>query len=265
MTEIISADDPRIADYHLVAAPGELMARGLFVVEGRLVLPRLLEAPGLRARSVLVTPAAAASLGALLAAAPAPVYIASREVMSRVAGFDIHRGCLALAERPAPAPLDALPLQRLRRVLVLEGVSNPDNIGGIFRSAAAFDVDGVVLGPGCGDPLYRKAIRTSMGATLGVPFVDAGAWPGALGRLRAAGLALVALTPAGADPLPALQPGGRVALVVGAEGPGLTPAALAEADHRVRIPTSGRVDSLNVATAAAIALYALSAREGRPG
>lgn len=262
MLPITSSEDPRLDDYHLVAAPDELRARGLFVAEGRLVLPRLLDAPGLRTRSVLVTPAAAASLGPRLASATVPVYVASREVMGRVAGFDIHRGCLALAERPAPVALDALPLDRLRRVVVLEGVSNPDNIGGIFRSAAAFDAEAVVLGPACGDPLYRKAIRTSMGATLGVPFVDAGAWPEALQRLRDAGLPLVALTPAGSGTLPGLDVGPRVALLVGAEGPGLSPAAVAAASHRVRIPTSDRVDSLNVATATSIALYAISVRHG---
>ena len=144
-------------------------------------------------------------------------------------------------------------------MLVLEGVNNPDNIGGLFRSAAAFGVDLVVLGPGCSDPLYRKAIRTSMAATLQVPFVAAGEWPAALSLLRAHGFRVMALTPAAdavpLDDCPRDHP--RLALLAGAEGDGLTPAAMAAADQRVRIPIADGTDSLNVTVAVSIALHRL--------
>ena len=151
-------------------------------------------------------------------------------------------------------------------MLVLEGVNNPDNVGGLFRAAAALGADLVVLGPDCGDPLYRKAIRTSMGASLALPWRVAAEWPEALTAIRQAGLAIVACTPAHDAPsvydvaLPA-----RAAVLVGAEGPGLSAAALATADLRVRIPMHGGIDSLNVVTAAAIVLSAIDARLPRPG
>ena len=149
----------------------------------------------------------------------------------------------------------------LTRLLVLEGVNNPDNVGGLFRNAAALGVSAVVLGPHCGDPLYRKAIRTSMAAVLTLPWVQAGAWPDALGRIRAAGLPVIACTPSprAVSIYEAVLPL-RAAVLVGAEGPGLTAEALAQADVQVRIPMHGAMDSLNVATAAAVVLSALAAR-----
>ena len=142
-------------------------------------------------------------------------------------------------------------------LLVLEGVNNPDNIGGIFRSAAAFGVDLIVLGPACADPLYRKSVRTSMGATLEVPYAASGDWPAALDVLRAHGCDVVALTThLTALPLDRFSTSApRVALLAGAEGPGLSEAAVARANVRVTIPMTGRVDSLNVATAVSVALY----------
>ncbi len=177
--------------------------------------------------------------------------------MNEIVGFNIHRGCLALAERPPRQTLNQLPIGSLSRVLVLEGVNNPDNVGGLFRSAAAFGVEAVVLGPSCGDPLYRKAIRTSMAATLQVPFVDAGDWSSALTALRAEGLRLLALsTSREARPLGEFPRDlGRVALMVGNEGQGLSTTALAAADDHVRIPMTSYVDSLNVTVAASIALH----------
>lgn len=266
MIRLDDLDDPRLADFRLVADPAALARAGLFVAEGRLILPRVLDAPRFRLRAVLLSDAAWAALGADLAAAAAPVYVVPQARMNALAGFNIHRGCLALVERPALPALAAIDLGACRRVLVLEGVNNPDNVGGIFRNAAAFDVDLAVLGPGCGDPFYRKAIRTSMGAALSVPLAAAGAWPADLARLRAAGLALLALTPAAdATPLTALAADRlpRVALLLGAEGPGLSAAALAAAELRVRVESGPRVDSLNVATAAAIALHHFSAGAAR--
>ena len=267
MIPVAALDDDRVAGYRLVADPHALAARGWFVAEGRLVVSRLLEAsarPGPwsgTAQSVLLSPAAFAQMEPVVSAHPdVPIYMVPQGVMNDVVGFNIHRGCLALARRPGVPALTRETVEALTRVVVLEGVNNPDNIGGVFRSAAALGAELVVLGPSCGDPLYRKAVRTSMGATLEVPYVRAEPWPGALALLRDAGFVLVALTPAAdALPLPDLTPAGRrVALLAGAEGLGLTEAAVAAADVRVAIPMSGRVDSLNVSTAVAIALYHVS-------
>jgi tRNA G18 (ribose-2'-O)-methylase SpoU len=266
---VASLDDPRVAGYRHLADPAWLERAGLFVAEGRLVVTRLLRSNRFRTQSILVTDAAYDALRDPLIAASAaiPVYVTDRDTMNRVAGFNIHRGCLALAERMPTATLESLPLDSARCVLVLEGVNNPDNIGGIFRSAAAFDADAVILGPACSDPLYRKSVRTSMAATLAVPFVDAGAWPEALAVLRAYGLRVIGLTPA--EDAPALDEvdlaGARVAILVGAEGDGLSAAAIEAADVRVRIPMPGPADSLNVTVAASIALYAYSSRNATSG
>ena len=179
---IQALEDARVADYHHLLEPARLVERGLFVAEGRLVVRQLLELRQWTVHSILLTPAAVDNLTDVLPLTHAPVYVAEQPVMDAIAGFNIHRGCLALAHRPVAATLDRIATGPLARVLVLEGVNNPDNIGGLFRTAAAFGVDMVVLGPSCGDPLYRKAIRTSMAATLVVPFVTAPQWPGEIGR-----------------------------------------------------------------------------------
>ncbi|MEO8680236.1 MAG: RNA methyltransferase [Vicinamibacterales bacterium] len=256
---IESLDDPRVADYRFLADPQYLLAHGLFVAEGRLVLRQLLKSFRFETRSILVTPAAVENLGAALNQTQAPIYVAPQALMNEVAGFNIHRGCLALGVRPAAGGLENDVLDRATRIVVLEGVSNPDNVGGLFRSAAAFGVDLVVLGPDCGDPLYRKAIRTSMAATLEVPYASAGAWPEAITQLRQQGCEVLALTPAAsAPPLAGFRPASnRLALLVGSEGDGLTAAALELASAQARIPMSGAVDSLNVTTAGSIAMYFL--------
>jgi tRNA G18 (ribose-2'-O)-methylase SpoU len=184
--------------------------------------------------------------------------------MNGITGFNIHRGCLAIGERPGPRhPQDVI--RDTTRLVVLERIANADNVGGIFRNAAAFAADAVLLGPGCTDPLYRKAIRTSMGAALTVPFAVATEWPALLDDLRAAGVSVIGLTPASsAAPLQECAGqlrGRRAAVVVGHEGDGLSVAALTACDHHVRIPMAPRVDSLNVATAVALALYELWGRE----
>lgn len=254
-------ETPGPDDFQLLADPEALTARGLLLVEGRLVLQRLVDAGRPRVRRVLLSTAAAEALGDLLARVPpdTPVDVVPQSTMNRIAGFNIHRGCLALADRPALCGLDTLDLATTRRLVVLEGVSNPDNIGGVFRNAATLGADAVVLGPGCGDPYYRKAIRTSMGATLLVPWVEAGSWPDALQRLRSAGVPVLAFTPAAhAAALATYVPPARAALLFGAEGTGLTDVALQAADARVRIEMApGALDSLNVATASAVALWAL--------
>ena len=257
-------DDDRLADYRTVSDPLLLRERGVFVAESRLVVRELLAHPRFETRSLLVTEAALKSLGDLLEPRDddLPIYVGARQFLHRIAGFDVHRGCLALGTRPArSADVSLAQLPAARRVVVLEDVGNPDNIGGIFRNALAFGADCVLLSPRCCDPLYRKAIRVSIGATLRLPFAYVDDWPEGLARLRAAGLTLVALTPdATATDIAELasrQPG-RVALLLGTEGPGLSAAAEAAADARVRIPLAQGIDSLNVATAAAIALHRLA-------
>jgi tRNA G18 (ribose-2'-O)-methylase SpoU len=253
---IQSLDDPRVSAYRHIADPNHLLELKLFVAEGRLVVRRLIELRSWSIESILLTQPAADNLADVLTGTTAPVYIVEQELMNGIAGFNIHRGCLAVVRRPSTPTLDRIAAGPLSRVLVLEGVNNPDNVGGLFRSAAAFGVELVVLGPNCGDPLYRKAIRTSMGATLSVPFVRAPQWPGAIADLRTDGFTVVALTPGlEAAPLELVRPAAKLALVVGAEGDGLTGDALAAATLLARIPMTASVDSLNVTTAASIAMY----------
>lgn len=248
------------ADYQHVGDHRWLTAQGLFVAEGRFVVRRLLASHRFQIKSVVVTPAALQGLSDALLA-DTPVHVLEQDGLNRITGFNFHRGCLALACRPpgaAPAGFD-----EARRLLALEGVGNPDNVGGLFRVAAAFGVDGLLLDPTSADPFYRKAIRTSMGAVLDVPFGRVLAWPATLGGFRERGFDVVALTPRDdARPLAEYVAGGaparRIVVLVGAEGSGLTEEALAEATERVRIPISPGLDSLNVTVAAGIALASLA-------
>jgi tRNA G18 (ribose-2'-O)-methylase SpoU len=206
----------------------------------------------------MVTDAARAALGDVFAARPeVPVYVVPQAVVQGITGVNIHRGCLAIGERPAPIRWQHV-VRDAARVVVLERVTNADNVGGIFRNAAAFGANAVLLDAVSTDPLYRKAIRTSMGAALHVPFARADRLPHALIELRERGFTTVALTP---DPsAPAIGLGGRdlagarLAFVLGHEGEGLTTEVLEACERRLRIPMAAGVDSLNVATAAAIAL-----------
>ncbi|GAB3870096.1 RNA methyltransferase [Kibdelosporangium lantanae] len=186
-----------------------------------------------------------------------PAYVTSAEVMASVVGFHLNRGVLAVADRARPWTLDDL-VARSRRLVVLEGVGDHENLGALFRNAAALGVDGVIIGPGCSDPLYRRSVRVSMGHVLAVPFTTATDWPGTLDVLRDKGFRVLALTPrADAVDLADVPADGPVALLLGSEGPGLTDQAIKAADMAVRIPMAGGVDSLNVATAGAVAFYAL--------
>ena len=261
---IDGVDDPRVAEYRDIGDHSRLVTRGLFVAEGRLVVERLLE-DRYRIRSLLLNRAAFTALEPRLNDLPreTTTFICGTEDFEQLTGFPIHRGCLALAERPAPQLLDDL-LMRARSLVLLEEVGNPDNVGGVFRSAAAFGAGAIVLSHGCADPLYRKAIRTSMAATLRVPFTTvpfADLWTPALTHVRVAGFQLVALTLGdGAVDISdwAQRPReGRVALLLGAEGQGLAADSEARADVRVRIPIGSKVDSLNVSVAAGIALHEL--------
>jgi tRNA G18 (ribose-2'-O)-methylase SpoU len=256
--------DPRLDDYRNVPDPELVRARGIFVAEGRLVVRRLLDESRFLTRSVLLTPAAHEALADAIERFPdLPAYIVTQETMNEITGFNMHRGCLAIGERPAACQWTDV-VQDASLVVVLERVSNADNVGSIFRSAAAFGADAVLLGPACADPLYRKAIRTSMGAALRVPFALLPDWPEDLVRLRGTGLRLLALTPSDrATPLGDIAPAARLALLVGHEGEGLSGEALAAADLCVRIPMAAGVDSLNVSTAASIALYELASQRSR--
>jgi len=253
---IDDAADPRIADYRDVT--GGARRDGLFVAESRRIVRRLLGATRFRPRSVFTTEAALADLADLLGER-VPVYVAPERIIRAVVGYPFHRGCLALGEPATPVREEHLLAGR--RLLVLERIGNPDNVGGVFRNAMAFGVDGVLLSPGCGDPLYRRAIRVSTGGTLEVPFAALADWPEGLARLRAAGFTVVALTPDGRLDLAAVDVRGGVALLVGAEGEGISAAARAAADLTVAIPMAGG-HSLNVATATGIALHHFARRTG---
>jgi len=254
-------DDPCLDDYRSVTDAVLLRRRNRFVAEGRLVVQRLLESRHCVV-SVLVNAASHRAMEAPLARLPhdVPVYVCDAADFRSVVGFNLHRGCLALAERPPRRELAEV-LDGADLVVVLEGVSDADNVGSAFRNAAAFGAR-VLLSPTCCDPLYRKAIRTSMGSVLRLPYTWLTSWPGDLVALRDAGFTIAALTP-GAHAIDLAscscgQPRRRMALLIGSEGPGLSPPAEAMADVQVRIPITADVDSLNLATATGIALHYFS-------
>lgn len=253
--------DPRLADYRDLKDRHLNKTSGRFVAESERVVRRLIES-GLPVHSVLLTAPRLAALADALEG-PFPVYLATQELLDGVAGFHVHRGCLGVGERPAVA---ALP-HGARAVLVAEDLTDVDNLGALARHAAAFGADALALSPRSADPFYRKAIRVSLGAVFGLPILRFQRWPDDLCQLRDAGLALIgAVVDDRATPLAAFRPRPeRFALLVGSEGPGLSPAARAACDHLVTIPMPGRArarppsaDSLNVATATAIFLYALT-------
>ena len=240
-----------------------------FVAESEIVLDRLFEA-NVRIRSLLITPARVQRLHDVLAARIAAnsasniaVYVAPQAVIDEVVGYPLHRGVIALADRPPALSVPDV-LRDSRTVVVLENVMDPENVGAVFRHAAGFGVDSVILVGHTGDPLYRKTIRTSMGWTLTIPYARTDADPVVVqGLLAATGFVTLALTPDRSadrfgDVLDRLSPTARIALLFGAEGPGLKEQTLASSHHRVRLPLADGVDSLNVSTAAAIALYALT-------
>jgi tRNA G18 (ribose-2'-O)-methylase SpoU len=249
--EILDADDPCVADYRELKER-RLNEAGRFVAESERVVRRLV-ASGLGIESVLLTAPRLATLADALGG-DFPVYLAPQAVLDQIAGFHVHRGCLAVGRQPAAPPIPA----GARTLVVLEDLTDVDNLGAIARHAAAFGADAILLSPRSADPYYRKAIRVSLGAVFTLPIVRLDRWPQDLEALRADGVVTVGavLDPA-ATSLGAFARPPRVAMLFGAEGPGLSPGARAACDHQVTIPMSPGADSLNVATAAALFLYAL--------
>ncbi|HWD02327.1 MAG TPA: RNA methyltransferase [Amycolatopsis sp.] len=265
MAELIFTDDPRdsrLDDFRDLSTadrrPDRPGGRGLVIAEGVVVVERML-ASRFSVRAVLGVERRVHDLD--LSGIEAPAYVTSADTMAEVVGFHLNRGVLAVADKPAPLPASQV-VADADVLAVLEGVGDHENLGSIFRNASALGVGGVLLGPGCSDPLYRRSVRVSMGHVLRVPFAPLDEWPGGLNLLRENGFTVTALTPRpDSVPLRGLRDklGGRVALMLGAEGPGLTEEAIAAADLAVRIEMVPGVDSLNVATAAAVAFHEVAA------
>lgn len=257
--------DPRLGDYReltdVALRTRVEPAGGLYIAEGELVLRRAVAARH-RIRSVLAEDRRAAELAAMVGP-EVPVYAGSRAVLAEVSGFDVHRGLLAAVQRPAEPAVGAL-LAAGCRVVVLEDLTNPTNVGAVLRCAAALGMDAALLSPRCADPWYRRSVRVSMGAVFALPHARLADWPGGLAPLRAAGFQLLGLSPDPAgtalDRLRA-PAGTRIAVLLGTEGSGLSEPALGGCDRLVRIPMARGVDSLNVAAAAAVACYALGRRD----
>ncbi len=259
--DVTDPADPRLDDFRDLNSvdrrPDLPSGKGLVIAEGVLVVQRML-ASRFAPRAFLGTARRLAELGTDLNGQPAPFYRVEADVMAEVVGFHLNRGVLASASRAAELSVPQV-LAGASTVAVLEGVNDHENLGSIFRNAAGLGVDAVIFGSGCADPLYRRAVRVSMGHALLVPFAKAAQWPAGIDLLRAADFRLLAMTP---DPAAASLPDAmagltdqRVAILVGAEGPGLQEHTMRASDVRVRIPMSRGTDSLNVATAAALAFY----------
>ncbi|MFD8806737.1 TrmH family RNA methyltransferase [Streptomyces sp. NPDC059597] len=264
MAELITLtdpDDPRLHDYTNLTDV-ELRRRrepaeGLFIAEGEKVIRRA-RAAGYDTRSMLLTPKWAEVMRDVIDELPAPVYCVSPELAERVTGYHVHRGALASMGRKA-LPTAAEVLAPARRVAVFEDMVDHANLGAAFRNAAALGVDAVLLTPRCADPLYRRAVKVSMGAVFSVPYARFDSWPQDAGTLHEAGFVIAALC-LGPDSITldelAAADHEKLALMLGTEGDGLSRAAMNAADELVRIPMSAGIDSLNVAAASAVAFYA---------
>jgi tRNA G18 (ribose-2'-O)-methylase SpoU len=259
--DIADPADSRVDDFRDLNSadrrPDLPSGKGLVIAEGVLVVQRML-ASRFTVRALLGTNRRLNELADDLTGIDAPYYRVNADVMAEVVGFHLNRGVLASASRPPELSVGDV-LDAARTVAVLEGVNDHENLGSIFRNAAGLAVDAVVFGSGCADPLYRRAVRVSMGYALLVPYAHAATWPADLTTLRDKGFRLLAMTP---DPRAHALPEAmaeladdKVAILVGAEGPGLSERAMRASDMRVRIPMSRGTDSLNVATAAALAFY----------
>lgn len=250
--------DPRLDDFRDLNSsdrrPDLPEGKGLVIAEGVLVVQRLLRSR-FEATALLGVDRRLTELREDLVDADVPFYRTTADVMAEVVGFHLNRGVLAAANRPPALALDDV-LRGARTVAVLEGVNDHENLGSMFRNAAGLGVDAVLFGGACADPLYRRAVRVSMGHVLRVPFASVPDWPRGLITLRQNGFQLISLTPnPSATPLASAMTGEKVAVLLGAEGPGLTEHAMRATDIRARIPMAPGTDSLNVATAAAMAFY----------
>ncbi|MDF2689019.1 MAG: methyltransferase [Microvirga sp.] len=258
---ISDPDDPRIEAYRAVKERDLLGRQHRFIAEGEVVLRVLLRQSRFEIESLLLGEGRVEGLNDALHSLPSevPVYIANRQVMDAIVGFPIHRGILAIAKRPVMPPVEALlaGLPEKALVVVMVGLANHDNVGGIFRNAAAFGAGAVLLDQETCDPLYRKAIRVSVGGALVVPFTRAPSADVLVQALEGASFEVIALSPSGKEVLSEVQPARRTALLLGAEGPGLPPDVMART-RTVSIPMSGGFDSLNVATTSGIALHHLT-------
>jgi tRNA G18 (ribose-2'-O)-methylase SpoU len=262
---VTDATDPRLADYASLTdvrlRRSLEPAQGLFIAEGEKVIRRAIAA-GYPVRSLLVAEDKLATIADLAADCPAPLYLLSAATAEQLTGYRVHRGALASMHR-LPLPSVTAVLAGASRIVVLEDIVDHANVGAVFRCVAALGFDGVVLAPRCADPLYRRAVKVSMGAVLAAPYARMDDWRGGLAELKAAGFRLLALTPdPAATPISTasarIAAGDKLALLIGAEGGGLSARWLNAADEAVQIPMSRGVDSLNVASAAAIACYVLS-------
>lgn len=268
MVEILRVtdpEDPRIAAYRNVRERDLVGRQGLFIAEGKVVLNVLAGAGSFAPLSMLVLENRLAGLSDLIGRMPVgmPVYVAESAVMDAIAGFHMHRGVLAIGRRNDPPRADDLlaTLPSSALVLVLVGVSNHDNVGAIFRNAAAFGADAVFLDRTCCDPLYRKAIRVSVGGVFRVPFARFDDTSAFAASLASAGFRTLALSPSGATDISELRRPERAALFLGAEGEGL-PETLLASMETVRIAIAPGFDSLNVAATSAIALHRLADLSG---
>lgn len=260
---VADTTDPRLADYvrltdtHLRQSLEA--AEGLFIAEGDKVIRRAIAA-GYPLRSMLVAEDKLAAIADVAAASAAPCYVVPAAVAERLTGYRLHRGALASMQR-LPTPPAAEVLAAAERVVVLEDIVDHANVGSVFRCAAALGFDAVLLAPRCADPLYRRAVKVSMGAVFALPYSRMTDWRGGVTELQTAGFRVLALTPdPAATPISRIAPGGRLAMLIGGEGHGLSDRWLGAADEAVRIPMSRGIDSLNVASAAAIACYLLAER-----
>jgi tRNA G18 (ribose-2'-O)-methylase SpoU len=267
MDRIDEPGDPRLSDYRELKDPvarRRIEGADFFIAEGPVAIERLLASPH-RVRSVLVSEQKYARMTAVLDALDAPVFVVDRSLLREIVGFDLHRGAIAAADR-LPHPSLAELAVGARRLAVLEGLNDPENLGAIARSARAFGVDGLVLDPTCIDPYTRRTVRVSMGEILHLPScrVAATEWPGALEQLERLGFETWAMTPApDADDIWELAVPGRLAIVLGAEGPGLSRPTIIASRRRVRLPIADDVDSLNVGAAAAVAFAIVGREVGR--
>lgn len=259
MIRIDDPEDPRISAFRDIRERDLTGRQGLFIAEGEVVVRVLASAVSrCRTRALLLADARAEAMADVARSVEAPTYVAPQAVLDRIAGFPLHRGILALGEKPRSTGVDDLLAGAGETaVVVASAIGNHDNMGGLFRNAAAFGAHAVLLDERCCDPFYRKAIRVSVGAVLRTPFAVGGSAGDLVRRLIARGFEVLALTPSASETLAAYRRGGPVAIVLGSEGPGLSTDVIARC-RAVGVPMHGGFDSLNVAATSALALHHLT-------